>query len=857
MRVTYLKLENVAGLAVGSNKDVFEVDFKNSSNRIVAIRARNACGKTTLLSSITPFAYVTSLDERSSIPYIVPHKNGYKEIHYQEGKDKYIIKHYFKASKDTHSVKSYFMKNGKELNENGNVTSFNSLVEQHFGLTQEMMRLIRIGTNVNSFITLAPAKRKEYIGKLIEEIDLYMQIYRKVNDDIRVIKTMLQTNNANLYNCHITDVIVEEEKLKELDKSINTNESIRDDIVAKLGKIDALMKGNNLNELRAKLNEAMAAMKEYDRLKESVEKENLTNTTVEDLIKERQKLDIQKIDIQAKINSSRMMIDSLLQQIERLEVSMKKMMSNNDIQSLKVNAATIRDRLKAVPSVVMGFVPFGTSTSQMIHEMYTNLQGYNQISNMIMTFGNKPIEIYLKLRKEGVAVESWLREQSKRALSRIDNAHIESLLNKVFKDDQIITPNCDTEYQECPYYRLNEVIMDIKQKMEEEVYSDEVLSCVQIIMNNVDIILNDLDRMQKIQIPDGIRDEFTEEKILKRMEKHLPFFDLTALQNYMAILREWEIYQQDRAKLAQYENQISVYQSAGVDSTVEEIRNTNLTITKFKNDIKDLQDQMYVVDNNVNSVDSKIALLTKYNDSQKYSGMVSQTIETTQNILKPLENAETEKMELEFKLREYTNAINGARAQHRLLENKLIEYNRLVEEGKKLGKMNKDLTVILEAVSTKKGIPVFYMQTYLKKIKDLSNKLLALIYGDEFELSSFVVTPETFEVPYTKNGKRIADVKYASQSEIALSTMALSFALATNASNHYNILLLDEIDGGLDETNRSAFMKMLYMQMDTIHAEQVFIISQNLAQMSNIPMDCIDLSDTGLRSSMHNIIYEA
>ena len=71
-----------------------------------------------------------------------------------------------------------------------------------------------------------------------------------------------------------------------------------------------------------------------------------------------------------------------------------------------------------------------------------------------------------------------------------------------------------------------------------------------------------------------------------------------------------------------------------------------------------------------------------------------------------------------------------------------------------------------------------------------------------------------------------------------------------------NILLLDEIDAGLDETNRSAFLKMLYMQMNALKAEQVFIISHNLSQMVNVPMDCIKLSDTGMKSKLQNVIYE-
>jgi chromosome segregation ATPase len=85
--------------------------------------------------------------------------------------------------------------------------------------------------------------------------------------------------------------------------------------------------------------------------------------------------------------------------------------------------------------------------------------------------------------------------------------------------------------------------------------------------------------------------------------------------------------------------------------------------------------------------------------------------------------------------------------------------------------------------------------------------------------------------------------------------MALSFALANKASGKYNILLLDEIDAGLDDDNRYAFLKMLYRQMETLHSEQVFIISHNIGMISNIPMDVIQLSEVDLDSKLQNIIY--
>ena len=118
MKITYVKLENVAGLLVGSDKSVLEIGFSKSKNKIISIMAKNGAGKTTLLSSLTPFATTTALDDRSSIPYIKIGKNGYKEIHYENNGDEYIIKHYYKANKESHSVKSYFTKNGEELNEN-------------------------------------------------------------------------------------------------------------------------------------------------------------------------------------------------------------------------------------------------------------------------------------------------------------------------------------------------------------------------------------------------------------------------------------------------------------------------------------------------------------------------------------------------------------------------------------------------------------------------------------------------------------------------------------------------------------------------------------------------------------------
>ena len=163
MKITGIKLENVSGIYVGQNKNIIEIDFSNSKNKLISIQGKNAVGKSVLLASLTPYGY-PFLDERNSLSYIIPGKNGYKELRCEDKDKKFVFKHYFKANKDTHLLKSYFQLNGEELNENGNVTSFISLVEIHLGLTQEMIRLIKLGSNLNSFISLKPAERKNYIS---------------------------------------------------------------------------------------------------------------------------------------------------------------------------------------------------------------------------------------------------------------------------------------------------------------------------------------------------------------------------------------------------------------------------------------------------------------------------------------------------------------------------------------------------------------------------------------------------------------------------------------------------------------------------------------------------------------------
>lgn len=856
MKVTYLRLENFSVIYVGQNKDFIEINFTGSNNKIVSIQGTNGKGKSGLISNISPFAYPTSIDERSSLSAIREYKNGYKEIHYKKDKDKFIIKHYYKANKNgSHSVKSYFSINGEELNDNGNVTSFNSLVEIHFGLTQDMMRLIRLGSNVNSFVSLTPARRKEYIGSLIEEIDMYMKIYKKINDDIKVVKVLLSSNSTNLYNCHISDIIVEEERLSNLDNQVKQFEKERDEIVSKISKIQSLIRENNIEDLKRKRQEAEASIFDFRKTEEKIKSLSLEKVTIEQLINKRSDLVNQRIDIQSKINSYRISIDNTLKNIERLELSIKKIDVNNDIESIINTISSLKISISNTPSIIKNFNSNGC-TSEEVYQIINKLSSFNQINQMILTLGNKPIDIYLKLKRENKSIDLFIKTQLKKNISRVNDDDIKRLISQVFQDDSIITPNCDTQFADCPYYRFSELINSIKDKLDEELLDDETLRYIQIISNNIDNILNDIDRISYVNIPDKLRDGLKEDVLLNRLQNKLSLFDITDFQEYLTVLREYELMQQNIEKLKQYEHQLSIYKRSGIDNQLNEIKALQENILFYKNNIFTLDKEIESVSIKLNDIDDKIGLVTKYGDSKKYKKIMESTLESTNKLLIPLESASSEKMELQFKLSSLNSTISSMRNDIKILDNKINEYKRLLREEELLSKKYKDLSIILESVSTKKGIPVLYMKAYLGKIQKLANNLLKIIYEDNLQLAKFKVSQETFEIPYIKNGTKIPDVKYASQSEVPLITMALSFALANKASGNYNILLLDEMDAGLDEYNRMAFLRMLDRQMKELKAEQVFIISHNLNSITDIPIDVIRLSDIGANSRLQNIIYE-
>jgi DNA repair exonuclease SbcCD ATPase subunit len=188
---------------------------------------------------------------------------------------------------------------------------------------------------------------------------------------------------------------------------------------------------------------------------------------------------------------------------------------------------------------------------------------------------------------------------------------------------------------------------------------------------------------------------------------------------------------------------------------------------------------------------------------------------------------------------------------------RLMEFNNLNEEKAQLEDKFDDIDVIKEALSSNKGIPLLFIQLYLRNTRMMVNQLLDTVYNGDLEVQEFIINDKEFRIPYIKNGLLIDDVVKCSLGEESFVSMALSFALIEQSVKDYNVMLLDEIDATLDTKKREQFLTILETQLDSIDAEQVFLITHN-NMFDNYPVDIIMTSDKPIDNYKNtNVIFKA
>lgn len=840
MKICELVLENFEGIYVAMHTTYIRLDLRTTKNRICLITGPNGHGKTVLLSQLNPFATLGTLDERDALPLIMKDKSGHKKIIILDNGNEYEIDHFYTPTKTSHSVKSYIKKNGEELNPNGNVTSFKERVKDELDMEQDYMKLIRLGNNVVNMIDLKSAERKTFMSKRLEDVNVYLVYFKKINSELNALKTMISMVMDKIKKTNIDDYDEAKDTLKTRKEELDSIESSIIDISDEIGKtnyqlsqipIDAEIR---LKDSEKKLNKLLKNDNSFETLESLRHKERLLS---ESIITDKER----KKNLQESLSLYLETIDRSRTDIDNTTAKINRLINESDLEGLEniIKTLEIEVRDSEVKYKKYGDINY---TKKDIEDLLVFLKERQEILNTTYEFGNGPIKKVVDLMLKDKNVKDYIEDHliKETELEEIESGKL--LISKLVKQfSGKIPKSCQAN---CGLFELWNILVSFSNPVKDkDSVGKEFYSYMSLAYANIkNVLLSFTDKKELFEkIPDDIKEDFRVENILNKIRSTEWIYDREKIFNELTFITEYENYLKAKETLEEKKRELSnliktsplgVLESLLKDSekTLDEYLNrfseTKESIKSLEGDIRKNEALLDDLKDLIDLVERKTELETAYNESK--------------------EQVELKKSLLENKFKQETLLASWQNEKKRLqtvistLSYNLEQLKQYKKELKVYQKFFDDWSILKESLSANTGIPLIFIDLYLKKAKSIVNSLLDQIYGGKVFVENFDITSDSFTIPFNKDGKTISDIRYASQGEKSFFSIALSFAISYESMSRYNIMLLDELDSVLDETNRSNFISILEKLIEMINAEQIFVISHN-NMFSMYPVDVISV----------------
>lgn len=852
MKILKLILKNFSAVKNAMNCNEITLDFSESTNKICLLIGRNGSGKTTLLSMMHPFADLGNLDIRNGNSLILEEKDGYKEIQIQKNSDLYVIKHFYSPhSGKNHSVKSYITKNDVELNINGNVTSFKEYVKEELQIEPDYLKLIRLGSNVTSLIDLSSTERKNFMSKIMDEIGIFLEYYKTVNTKLRQLDEMISHTVDKINRLNIID---QKESVREIDDLKKTIEKLEVEYLYENNKLTLLK--NTINEIEDHENlqsNLSQVTKKYNKMISIIDRKNqiesfdidFYNTKIKEL---ERLLNINENEFgsnTALIQNSLQHLNTLTDQLRTYEIQLRKENeSDKEFERMEDNLNHLRLKLREYEDNLGDFtIPY---TKREFEDFILFLKNTQQILRRTYEFGKLPIKRVVELMKGKKNVMNYINSH---LIDLDDEKHDKSSLflstiaaRFMFGKEDIVI-NCKDECQaKTLFMQIQNLLRDsnVEDKNEDSSFYHDM----EFVYNNLLSIIPRFAEYKDIieVLPEDIKKEFIIDNIYDHIGNLEPIYDEKKMNELLSLVTEFDNYIKLKEKYLLEEDTIKKFANLSNSLYIKtQIESLETLIEETRDKIFKLKERNIIIQEENNEYNKSLEVYEEIKETierfdeikllyEKYTKEFSLYKETKENIA----NTEIQITRLKLNI----DNSNG------ILQKKIVDLSQYESLSKELNKMNKvyeEMTYTKEALSSKQGMPLHFIGNYLNNTEEITNELLDIAYDGKIFIDRFNITATEFSIPFYNKGVRLSDVKYASQGELSFLSIALSFALSSQALSKYNIMLLDEIDGALDSVNREKFIRILENQIDRINSEQNFLITHN-AMFSSYPVDIIDLT---------------
>lgn len=838
MRIVYIKLTNFIGVHAAMGLKEVEFSFDNIDKPIIQIYGKNRCGKTVLIQQLHPFSSINlSGDERSDLSLILPKEVGIKNIVYEVDGEVYNITHTYQPTRSGHSISSSITHNGEELNPSGGVTIFNNLIEKILGINKYVFQFIINGTQLTSFANMSTTQRKNLLNKAMG-IDIYDKIHRLATDDYRYTNKLITSLNNTKefilatygsYENLCATLNQKQEESNSLSRSIDETKSRMDQLSGEI----SVIRNQNVHQELIEVNNQLVAYKNvvvemgsydpdmYDKLvNEQISLNNSISTLKNERLMIRKDKDIlygKKNDIENTMLASRRAADDYNNMV----------MMRNDLIS-KIDNITIETHVSGSSSYYRSMISLG----QVINDTCTEIIACLNVNHLQMftEMIERGIDVSAFLMQEGSVLMDTEKERS--TISRI-----RSMINSIEGD----YPDNECPFGNCIYLKTHKMLdtyFKSYQSTSDSQFTQYDLEQIDHANKNVQTIK----RLINTEIPVELKDIFSIEAIMSNLSTNKIGVDVSYVKYLMEEAAKGE-------QRSQYINQLN-----DIEKTIENMKKLLLPTDNMDDMIPSINTQINELNQRDNTIDEEINKLTDLLDmNDRRRLMLSQVKHLNVDELNKRYARLTKLTEkLQMAEQEYNILItnyNDMNARMNILMNELKtisdaynQYNSTVVEIDRHDTLNGRYKVIAEATSSTKGKPVIAIRDTVEDALSMTNRLLDIMYDGEIELLPPTIDESSFTLPFRCGSHTSHDIRYGSQSESTLLSLALELALSSSLTK-YNVPLVDEIDAYLDTFMHDSFLMMLQETMATLKMEQLFLISHSITpgQYDHI-VHTIDLS---------------
>ena len=834
MRILSIRLVNFVGVFAAMGLRDVSFDFSHVTKQIIQLYGKNRCGKTVLLQQLHPFSSINlNGDERSDLQLIILNEDGMKEIVYDINGTVYKITHTYRATSKSHTVSSSIIVDGEELNASGGVNTFNQIIEEIFGINKWRFQLVICGTQLTSFANMTDTQRKTLLNRAMG-IDIYDKIHKLATDDYRytskIVSSLSNTQEYLLktYGSFETLTQCMTEKKNELTGLTNQQADFKSQLDSLQGTITALRTQDPMKELM-----------EIDSIRDRYINATRLFGSIDASLYDR--LVDEQMQINNELASARTQYGIVIHDLdscyakknesERARISQQNTI--NDLHNMEEMAKRLTDSINAIELIERVETPSGY-----LRNMYALAQTLNSMCNEIITcLSDKQLALFVDmvvrdmdiagfLVKEGAILMDSEREKS--VVSRL-----QSMMNNIPGDE----PKCNVH--DCLYRNTYNTLHDYFKTYHSATGSDYT----QYDMEQFDHANKNLIAMRRllvVEIPTELASLFNVKNIMQNLIGGRIGVDVQRIQFMM----EESAKNEQRLNLIKQLNDVNVSidriksiipTSTGDDVSIIQTQIDSLTTQRdeLKNTIDSLQSRL-------DEIDRKRVLLSDIKNID-ITSIESRRIKL-QKTVDSLTFAERTYTQLLHDYQGISTRVQTCAQEYDILEKAHGQYVKTVEEIEAHNKDDRLYKVIAEATSSTKGKPVIAIRDTVHHALNLTNILLNIMYDNEIQLLNPIINETEFTLPFRCGVNKSADIRYGSQSESTLLSLAFSLSLASMMCP-YTVFLLDEVDGYLDANAKDGFVLMLQEIMIKLNVEQLFIISHSVgADQYPHVVETIDIS---------------